>query len=226
MQVTGRFTAELEKIVPRRSLRCRTSARSNGYSFIDGQTQQQRRAVMFWSARSRSRSARNRIAAVVRYAETPERPVCRAPATAIAFAVNPPSIPGLGTTGGFEFYVQNRGAGDPRARPTRRSRRSSPRRDSGRSCRASARLSAPTASSCSWTSTATRPRCSGVKRRRCVPGDAGVTSARRWPGQFSQFSRVWFVIIQADADYRARPEDFGKSLRARRKRREHPALRH
>jgi multidrug efflux pump len=29
-------------------------------------------------------------------------------------------------------------------------------------------------------------------------------------GQFSQFSRVWFVIIQADADYRARPEDFSK----------------
>ena len=29
-------------------------------------------------------------------------------------------------------------------------------------------------------------------------------------GQFSQFSRVWFVILQADADYRARPEDFDK----------------
>ena len=29
-------------------------------------------------------------------------------------------------------------------------------------------------------------------------------------GQFSQFSRVWFVILQADADYRARPEDFNK----------------
>jgi multidrug efflux pump subunit AcrB len=26
-----------------------------------------------------------------------------------------PSIPGLGTTGGFEFYIQNRGSGDPRA---------------------------------------------------------------------------------------------------------------
>ena len=29
-------------------------------------------------------------------------------------------------------------------------------------------------------------------------------------GQFSQFSRVWFVIVQADADYRASPENFGK----------------
>jgi len=29
-------------------------------------------------------------------------------------------------------------------------------------------------------------------------------------GQFSQFSRVWFVIVQADADYRANPDDFRK----------------
>ena len=29
-------------------------------------------------------------------------------------------------------------------------------------------------------------------------------------GQFSQFSRVWFVIVQADANYRAKPEDFHK----------------
>ena len=34
-------------------------------------------------------------------------------------------------------------------------------------------------------------------------------------GQFAQFSRVWFVILQADAEYRARPEDFNRiSLRA------------
>src|SRR5207244_11261101 len=32
-----------------------------------------------------------------------------------AFALNPPSIPGMGTTGGFEFYLQNRGSGDARA---------------------------------------------------------------------------------------------------------------
>src|SRR5262245_59716258 len=29
-------------------------------------------------------------------------------------------------------------------------------------------------------------------------------------GQFSQFSRVWFVIVQADQDYRTKPEDFQK----------------
>ena len=29
-------------------------------------------------------------------------------------------------------------------------------------------------------------------------------------GQFSQFSRVWWVIMQGDAQYRAKPEDFDK----------------
>ena len=29
-------------------------------------------------------------------------------------------------------------------------------------------------------------------------------------GQFSQFSRVWWVILQADANYRMNPADFDK----------------
>ena len=33
----------------------------------------------------------------------------------IAFAINQPSIPGLGGVGGFEFYIQNLGSGDSRA---------------------------------------------------------------------------------------------------------------
>jgi len=33
----------------------------------------------------------------------------------VVLAINPPPIPGLGTTGGFESYLQNRGAGDARA---------------------------------------------------------------------------------------------------------------
>ncbi|MGH8599617.1 MAG: efflux RND transporter permease subunit, partial [Burkholderiales bacterium] len=34
---------------------------------------------------------------------------------ALVLAFNPPAIPGLGTTGGFEFYIQNRGNGDSHA---------------------------------------------------------------------------------------------------------------
>ena len=32
---------------------------------------------------------------------------------ALVLAFNPPAIFGLGTTGGFEFYIQNRGEGGP-----------------------------------------------------------------------------------------------------------------
>jgi hydrophobe/amphiphile efflux-1 (HAE1) family protein len=34
---------------------------------------------------------------------------------ALVLAFNPPAIPGLGATGGFEFYIQNRGTGDSHA---------------------------------------------------------------------------------------------------------------
>ena len=51
-------------------------------------------------------------------------------------------------------------------------------------------------------------------------------------GQFSQFSRVWWVVLQADAHYRCNPEDFDKvyvPLEDRREcaavRTDHPALR-
>ena len=37
-----------------------------------------------------------------------------------------------------------------------------------------------------------------------------ASSARRSPGQFSQFSRVWWVVLQADASYRINPDDFNK----------------
>src|SRR5258708_32362895 len=33
---------------------------------------------------------------------------------ALVLAFNPPPIIGLGTAGGFEFYIQNRGEGDPK----------------------------------------------------------------------------------------------------------------
>ncbi len=125
-----------------------------------------------------------------------------------AFALNPPSIPGLGTTGGFEFYIQNRGAGDPRAT-----------QQAIQAFLAQARQ---------------RPELQGVNttfrassqqlfvdldRNKAevlgVPvADVFNTMQRLFgsqiAGQFSQFSRVWWVILQADAEYRVRPEDFDK----------------
>ncbi len=52
---------------------------------------------------------------------------------ATAFAVMPPSIPGLGTQGGFSFWLQDRSGGDLDVPRTRTSRSSSTPRASGRS---------------------------------------------------------------------------------------------
>jgi multidrug efflux pump len=124
------------------------------------------------------------------------------------FAINPPSIPGLGATGGFEFYVQNRGGGDTRA-----------------TAQAVAALLAAARQ---------RPELSGVSttfrgatQQLFVELDRSKAEVLGVPvkdafqtmqsyfgstvaGQFSQSSRVWWVVLQADAEYRADPRDFDK----------------
>jgi multidrug efflux pump len=125
-----------------------------------------------------------------------------------AFALNPPSIPGLGTTGGFEFYIQNRGSGDSRA--------------TGAAvdeflAKAKQR---PELSGVSTTfRAASQQLFVDLDRNRAevlgVPvSDVFQTMSAFFgsqvAGQFSQFSRVWWVIIQADANYRAKPSDFDK----------------
>jgi multidrug efflux pump len=125
-----------------------------------------------------------------------------------AFALNPPSIPGLGTTGGFEFYLQNRGAGDARATGQAveafiaRARQRPELQGVSTSYRA-----------------ATQQLFVDLDRSRAEA--LGVTVAEAFStmqtffgsaiaGQFSQFSRVWWVILQADAAYRMQPSDFDK----------------
>jgi len=124
------------------------------------------------------------------------------------FAINPPAIPGLGTTGGFEFYIQNRGAGDARATSQ--------------------------AVQAFLTAAGQRPELAGVNttfrgatQQLFVDLDRNKAEVLGVPvqdafqtmqsffgssiaGQFTQFSRVWWVVLQADADYRINPEDFNK----------------
>jgi multidrug efflux pump len=124
----------------------------------------------------------------------------------LAFAVNPPSIPGLGTTGGFEFYLQNRGTGEPRAT------------DAALQQFLAKARARPELQGVNTTFRANsqqlfvdldrnRAEVLGVK-----VGDVFATMQAYFgsqvAGQFSQFSRVWFVIVQADSEYRVGPEDF------------------
>ncbi len=124
------------------------------------------------------------------------------------FALNPPAIPGLGTTGGFEFYMQNRGAGDARA--------------TGQAVEkfiAAARQRPELAGITTTFRGATQQLFVDLDRNRAEVLGVAVQDAFQTmqsffgsavAGQFTQFSRVWWVVLQADAEYRINPEDFNK----------------
>jgi len=123
-------------------------------------------------------------------------------------AINPPSIPGLGTTGGFEFYIQNRGSGDTRATA-----------EAVQSFIAAARQRQELSGVTTTFRPTTQQLFVELDRNRAevlgVPVQDAFQTMQAYfgstiAGQFSQFSRVWWVVLQADADYRADPRDFDK----------------
>ena len=204
LEVTARFSAELEKMVLADPA-VQDVGTVNGYSFIDGQNNNSA-SVMFGLMKPFDERKDAKLLSF----ETLKRLNVQFAGRrdGVAFAVNPPSIPGLGTTGGFEFYVQNRGTGDPRQTD-----------EAIKGFLAKARQ---------------RPELQGVNttfransQQLFVDLDRNKAEVLGVPvgdvfqamqayfgsqvaGQFSQFSRVWFVIVQADAAYRANPEDFNK----------------
>ena len=122
--------------------------------------------------------------------------------------IPPPAIPGIGTTGGFEFWIQDKGGGDP------------------------ARLYDLTTQF--LTKAGQRPELSGlnttfrassqqlrvdVDRSKAellgVPVADVYSSLQAQFGsiqvsQYNEYSRVWNVILQSDAPYRSSPDDITK----------------
>ena len=122
------------------------------------------------------------------------------------FAVAPPSIPGLGTTGGFEFYLQDTAGGTPQALE-----------EVNRKFLAAARKR-PELTSVSTTFSASQQQLYlDVDRARAellnVPVQDVYQTLQAYFGslyvsQFTEFGRIWQVIIQAEAQYRDDPADF------------------
>ncbi len=124
---------------------------------------------------------------------------------AVVLPIAPPAIPGIGTTGGFEFWIQDTGAGDPlkldqltqsfldkaRARPELASLNST------------------------YTARAQELRADVDREKATLLGlqIADVYSSIQaqfgslTASQFTQFSRVWWVIVQSDARFRQQPDD-------------------
>ena len=176
-----------------------------GYSLIDGQIQNNS-AVVFASLKPFGERTDPSLLSFAVLARLNAQ--FSAIKDAFVFALNPPSIPGMGTTGGFEFYLQNRGAGDARA--------------TGAAV-AEFLAKAKQRPELQGVSTTYRPATQqlfvDLDRNKAevlgVPvSDAFATMqtffGSQIAGQFSQFSRVWWVILQADASYRMNPSDFDK----------------
>ncbi|CAH2030879.1 efflux RND transporter permease subunit [Trichlorobacter ammonificans] len=123
----------------------------------------------------------------------------------MVFSINPPSIPGLGSTGGFEFYIQNKGGGSAQELEK-----------ITKQFVAEARKRPELAGVSSTYSASQRQLSLNVDRVRSellgVPVatvyDALQSSfGSAYVGQFLQYGRIWQVIVQSHPDYRDQPND-------------------
>jgi multidrug efflux pump len=125
--------------------------------------------------------------------------------TGLMIPIAPPAIPGIGTTGGFEFWVQDKGAGEP-ARLY----------EITQQFLAKARTRPQLTALNSTFRAASQQLRADVDRSRAVllgVSIEDVYSALQAQfgsiqiSQFNQYSRVWNVILQSDAPYRLEPSD-------------------
>src|SRR5262245_36657988 len=123
----------------------------------------------------------------------------------IIVPINPPSIPGLGTTGGMELYLQSKGDAGP-------AQIAQVLQDYLVKLRARPELSQATST---YNATAQQLRVD-VDREKAetlgVPVQDVYTAMQTLFGslyvsQFTKFSRLFQVIVQAEPEYRLKPED-------------------
>ena len=124
---------------------------------------------------------------------------------AIIMPIAPPAIPGIGTTGGFEFWIQDTAAGSPVELG-----------EQTQAFLARARARPELAALNTTFSAATQQLRASVDREKTallgVPIQDVYSAIQAQFGsltvsQFSQFSRVWWVVMQSDAPYRRQPAD-------------------
>ncbi|MBC2734037.1 MAG: multidrug efflux RND transporter permease subunit [Desulfobacteraceae bacterium] len=124
----------------------------------------------------------------------------------IVLPLNPPSIPGLGTTGGFEFYIQNMGSGN-----------SQDLEKVTKDFIAKARERTDLAGVSTTFSASQQQLFFDLDRNRAellgVPVSDIYQTLQSYFGssyvaQYVQFGRIWQVIIQAESKYRDKPTDF------------------
>jgi multidrug efflux pump len=179
----------------------------NGYSLLDSQYKPNAATffVTFKSFKERYASIKRALAQNAEAVLTDVAMKARALETGLFIPIQPPAIPGIGTTGGFEFWIQDRVAGDPKrlAEATQRFLANARKRpelaDLNTTYRASSRQLR-----------AEVDRAKAVLLGVPVPDVYNALQAQFGSmqiSQFNQYSRVWNVVLQSDAPYRRNPSD-------------------
>jgi len=123
----------------------------------------------------------------------------------LALPINPPAIPGLGAQGGFEFWLQNRGQGGM-----------SELAETARSLIDKAGKQPDLTSLNTTINAASRQLMTRLDRAKAetlgVPVSDVFASLQTLFGslyvsQYNKYGRVWQVILQANPEYREKPED-------------------
>jgi multidrug efflux pump len=173
-----------------------------GYSLLDGQFKT-KAGTLFVSLKDfdQRKGAENSAFALIDRV----RPKLAAIKEAIVIPVNPPSIPGLGAQGGFEFWIQSRGQGDaPQLQEV------------VRTFLAKAGQRPELADLSATLDAASRQLRLQVDRAKAetlgVPVQDVYDAVQTLFGslfasQYNKYSRVWQVVLQAEAQYRANPGD-------------------
>lgn len=173
-----------------------------GYSIIDGQFKTNSGTVFvalkdFELRQDPALSA----AAVIRTLQ----PRLSALREGVVVTINPPSIPGLGSQGGFEYWLQNLAGNDAAALA-----------DTTRKLIADARNRAEITRLTSTVNAASRQLMTYVDRIKAetlgVPVSDIYASLQALFGslyvsQYNKYGRVWQVILQASPEYREDPQD-------------------
>ena len=179
----------------------------NGYSLLDGQIKTNA-ATLFVSLNDFKERYKNTKTAIAQNAKAVLMDVyagSREIKTGVVLPIAPPAIPGIGTTGGFELWIQDKLGGDPAVLG-----------DLTQKFVAEAKKRPELTSVNTTFRAVSRQLKVTVDRDKAmllgVPIQDVYAALQAQFGsitvsQFNEYSRVWWVILQSDARYRQDPSD-------------------
>ena len=126
---------------------------------------------------------------------------------ALVLAFNPPAIFGLGATGGFEFYIQNRGEGGSK-RLAEVTQQFLARANSDKELAGAQTLWRANVPQLYVDTDRNKAKALGVPIDDVYSALAG-TLGTYYVNDFNKYGRTWQVLMSADPAYRKRPDDIG-----------------